>query len=309
MATLETTSSAPQTPLRLSQVEPPERRTRRRVEGGVAGVLSVNGILVIGVAYMVLPLLWLAFAATKNAQDIYGTSAFSLGEFALFSNIADVLAEDGGVFLVWIVNSLLYAGVGAALGALISVMAGYAFDKIAFRFKGPLYGLVLVGVLVPTTATSIPLYLLAAQVNLTNTFWSVFLPVLCFPFAVYLARIFSAGYIPNETLEAAKVDGAGPIRTFVSIALPMMVPGYVTIFLFSFVAIWNNFMLPLVMLTDRSLFPVSLGMSTWQSYVNQQPEFAPLVITGSALSLIPLLIAFISLQKFWRSGLTAGSVK
>lgn len=300
---------SPQLPVESPAPAPTARRPRKRVEGGRGGVLAVNGILIIGVAYMVLPLLWLGFAATKNTRDFFGTSAFAFGEFALFENIAEVLEQDGGVFLVWIGNSLLYAGVGAALGALISVMAGYAFDKIAFRFKGPLYGLVLVGVLVPSTATSIPLYLLAAQVNLTNTYWSVFLPALCFPFAVYLARIFSAGYVPNETLEAAKVDGAGPIRTFVSIALPMMVPGYVTIFLFSFVAIWNNFMLPLVMLTDRSLFPVSLGMSTWQSYVNTQPEFAPLVITGSALSLLPLLIAFISLQKFWRSGLTAGSVK
>lgn len=258
---------------------------------------------------MVLPVLWLAFASTKNVRDLYGTSAFAFGEFSLLSNIRNVLVEDSGVFLVWIGNSLIYSGLGAAIGALIAVMAGFAFDKMAFRFKRFLYALVLVGVLVPTTATSIPLFLLASQANLTNTYWSVLIPALCFPFGVYLARIFSAGYIPDEILEAARVDGAGPIRAFTSIVLPMILPGYVTIFLFSFVAIWNNFMLPLVMLTDRSLFPVSLGVSRWQSLVAVQPEFAPLVITGSALSLIPLLVAFISLQRFWRSGLSAGAVK
>lgn len=282
------------------------RRRRRRPSG--TG-LSVNGLLILGSAYMVLPIVWLFFAATKNNADLYGTPGFAFGRMSLWSNITSVLGEANGVFLRWMLNSLLYSGVGAVVGGLISVLAGYAFDKFSFKGRSALFGFVLVGVLIPNTATVLPLYLLAAQVGINNTMWSLLIPVLCNPFGVYLARIFSAGYVPDETLEAARVDGAGPIRTFVSIGLPMLVPGYVTIGLFQFVGIWNNFMLPLVMLQDRSLFPVSVGMSLWQGYSVAMPEYTPMVITGSMLSIIPLVVAFVMLQRFWRAGLTAGSVK
>lgn len=292
----------------------PTRKARARAKSGRIGpgarsVFTVNLLLILGCLYMVLPLIWLLISATKNSADLYGTGGFTLGDFNLVSNIEAVADAQDGIFWRWMVNSILYAGSGAVIGGFVCVMAGYAFDKISFAGKNKLFGCVLVGVLIPNTATVIPLYLLASEVHLTNTIWSVILPSLCNPFGVYLARIFSAGYVPNETLEAARVDGAGPIRAFWSVALPMLRPGYVTIGLFQFVAIWNNFMLPLVMLQTNKLFPVSLGMSIWQGYTKPQPEFMPLVITGSLLSILPLVVAFLLLQRFWKSGLTAGSVK
>ena len=277
--------------------------------GGFASKLTVNGLLIIGSAYMVVPVLWLVFASTKNAADLYGTSAYALGNFSLFENIANVANQDGGLFFRWLGNSVMYAGVGAVFGSLISVMAGYAFDKFQFRWKDSLFGFVLVGVLIPNTATVLPMYLLASLVGMTNTIWAILIPVLCNPFGVYLARVYSASYVPAETLEAARMDGAGPVRSFFSLGLPMMMPGYITIALFQFVGVWNNFMLPLVMLQDQQLLPVSVGISIWQGYSVPQPEFTPMVITGSLLSILPLLVAFIMLQRFWKSGLTAGSVK
>ncbi|WP_026547884.1 carbohydrate ABC transporter permease [Paenarthrobacter nicotinovorans] len=277
--------------------------------GGFASKLTVNGLLIIGSAYMVVPVLWLVFASTKNAADLYGTSAYALGNFSLFENIANVANQDGGLFFRWLGNSVMYAGVGAVFGSLISVMAGYAFDKFQFRWKDSLFGFVLVGVLIPNTATVLPMYLLASLVGMTNTIWAILIPVLCNPFGVYLARVYSASYVPAETLEAARMDGAGPVRSFFSLGLPMMMPGYITIALFQFVGVWNNFMLPLVMLQDQQLLPVSVGISIWQGYSVPQPEFTPMVITGSLLSILPLLAAFIMLQRFWKSGLTAGSVK
>jgi len=280
------------------------RRPRRRL----GATLGTNGILVVGAAYMVLPLLWLVFATTKDASTLYGASVFTPGG-SFVANLQRLLAEDGGIFLRWLGNSILYAGAGALVAAFISLLAGYAFDKLAFRGKGALYGTVLVGVLIPNTATVIPLYLLAASVGLTNTMWAVLIPAFCNPFSVYLARVFSSGYLPDPVLEAARVDGAGPVRTFLSVGLPMLVPGFVTIALFQFVAIWNNFMLPLIMLQDRSLFPTSVGIFLWQSQVQQNPEYSPLVIAGSFLSIVPLVVAFVLLQRFWRAGLAAGSVK
>ena len=287
----------------------PRDRNRQPRTGGFASKLTVNGLLILGSAYMVVPVLWLVFASTKNAADLYGTSAYAFGNFALFENIAAVAQQDNGLFFKWLANSVLYAGVGAVLGGLISVMAGYAFDKFQFRGKDTLFGTVLVGVLIPNTATVLPMYLLASVLGITNTVWAILIPVLCNPFGVYLARVYSESYVPGETLEAARVDGAGPIRSFFSLGLPMMMPGYITIALFQFVGVWNNFMLPLVMLQDQQLLPVSVGLSIWQGYSVPQPEFTPLVITGSLLSVLPLLVAFILLQRFWKSGLTAGSVK
>lgn len=283
----------------------PRRRNRRH---RLLGAIGVNGLLVVGSAYMVLPLLWLVFAATKDARTLYSGDLFSFGD-AFVQNMQTLLAQDDGIFLRWLGNSILYAGVGAVVGGFVSLMAGYAFDKFEFRSKKALYAAVLVGVLVPNTATVIPLYLLAAAAGMTNTYWAVLIPTLCNPFSVYLARVFSAGYVPNETLEAARVDGAGTVRSFLGVALPMLVPGFVTIALFQFVGIWNNFMLPLIMLQNRDLFPSSVGIALWQSQVQQNPEFSTLVIAGSFISVLPLVLAFVMLQRFWRSGLSAGSVK
>ncbi|MGC7152887.1 carbohydrate ABC transporter permease [Paenarthrobacter ureafaciens] len=288
---------------------PATKRRRPAMHGGIGSTLAVNALLVLGCAYMVLPVLWLFFASTKNTADLYGTAAYAFGEPAFFDNVLTVINQDGGIFLRWMANSMFYAAFGAILGGLISVMAGYAFDKFNFRGKNSFFGFVLVGVLIPNTATVLPLYLLASVVGITNTIWAILIPALCNPFGVYLARVYSAAYVPSETLEAARVDGAGPIRSFFSLGLPMMMPGYITIALFQFVGVWNNFMLPLVMLQDQKLLPVSVGISLWQGYAIPQPEFAPMVITGSLLSIIPLLVAFILLQRFWKSGLTAGSVK
>lgn len=285
----------------------PEQRLRYR-RRSFSAALGVNSLLILGSAYMVLPLLWLVFAATKNAGEFYSGDAFVLGgDFV--TNMQRLLMQDDGIFLRWLGNSILYAGIGAIVGGFISLMAGYAFDKFEFRGKRGLYGAVLVGVLIPNTATVIPLYLLAASVGLTNTIWAVLIPTLCNPFSVYLARVFSSGYLPAETLEAARVDGAGPLRSFLQVGLPMLVPGFVTIALFQFVGIWNNFMLPLIMLQNRELFPSSVGIALWQSQVQQNPEFSTLVIAGSFVSVLPLIIAFVLLQRFWRSGLSAGSVK
>src|SRR5206468_7754497 len=119
----------------------------------------------------------------------------------------------------------------------------------------------------------------------------------------YLARVYASAAVPDEVLEAARIDGAGEVRTFATVALPMMRPGLVTVFLFQFVGIWNNFFLPLVMLTDPNLFPMSLGLYHWSTRAGQFPQYTPLVIIGSLLAVMPLVLAFVLLQRQWRSGL------
>lgn len=270
---------------------------------------AVNAALMLVTLYTLLPLGWLITASAKNTPDLVGGNSLSLGNFRLGENLHGLATAEGGIYFRWYLNSLLYAGGGALLCAFICVCAGYAFHVYRFPGKEKLFGLVLVGVLVPTTALALPMYLLASKIGIVNTFWAVFIPSLVFPFGVYLSRIFVAGYVPGEVLEAARMDGARELRIFWSIGLRMVMPGFVTVFLFQFTAIWNNFFLPLVMLSDNDLFPVSLGLYSWNAQTRSFPEFYPLVVTGSLVAVIPLVVAFVTLQRHWKAGLTAGSVK
>ncbi|MFE7263809.1 carbohydrate ABC transporter permease [Streptomyces sp. NPDC057592] len=273
------------------------------------GRAVVNLVVGISVLYTLLPVLWLVLAASKDRDALFGSDVLSPDHFSPGQNLKDLFAMDGGLYGRWYGNSLLYAVLGAALGAMVSIACGYAFDKYRFAHKEKLFALVLAAVMVPQTVLALPLYLMASGTGLVNTFWSVFIPVLFNPFGVYLGRIFSRGYVPDEVLEAARMDGAGELAAYFRVALRMLGPGLVTVFLFQLTAIWNNFFLPMVMLSDQHLYPVSLGLYTWNSAAVVSPEYYPVVITGSLLAVLPLILAFALLQRFWKSGLTAGAVK
>ena len=271
----------------------------------------VSAMVVMGVftLYFLIPIWWLLVAASKNRSQFNSTNPLWFADFSLFENMANLVAYRDGVYLKWMLNSALYAGGGALVGTLIAGMCGYALAKYNFPGRELIFNVVLGGVLVPATALALPLFLIFSQISLTNTFWSVFLPSLVSPFGVYLARIYASASVPDELIEAARLDGAGELRTFFTVSVRMMVPALVTVFLFQFVAIWNNFFLPLIMLRDETLFPVTLGLYAWNSQVNQIPVLRDYVLIGALLSIIPLIIIFLLLQRFWRNGLSAGSVK
>ncbi|MBL1289750.1 carbohydrate ABC transporter permease [Streptomyces sp. For3] len=284
-------------------------RTASALRPRLLGRSVVNLVVFISVLYTLLPVLWLVLASAKNRDALFSSNILSLSDFSFVQNMKDLFAMDGGLYGRWYGNSLLYAVLGAALGSLISVACGYAFDKYRFAHKEKLFGLVLAAVMVPQTVLALPLYLMASSAGLVNTFWAVFIPVLFNPFGVYLGRIFSQGYVPDEVLEAARMDGASELAAYFRVALRMLGPGLVTVFLFQLTAIWNNFFLPMVMLSDQDLYPVSLGLYSWNSAASVSPEYYPVVIMGSLLAVLPLILAFALLQRFWRSGLTAGAVK
>lgn len=269
----------------------------------------VNVVISVFVIYTLAPVLWLFFAAASDADALSAAEVFSLQNFALWENLNNLFTIDGAVYGRWYLNTILYAGVGGIIAALISAACGYAFEKYDFKHKEKLFGMVLVAVMVPQTVLALPLYLIASQVGVVNTFWAVFIPVLFNPFGVYLGRIFAEGYIPDEVLDAARVDGAGELKMFFTVGLKMLAPGVMTIFLFQLTAIWNNFFLPMVMLSDQDLYPVALGLYNWNSMASESPEYTLVVIAGSLLGLLPLILAFMLLQRFWKAGLTAGSVK
>ncbi|MFJ7288284.1 carbohydrate ABC transporter permease [Curtobacterium sp. AB451] len=283
---------------------------RRKLDRSGRSQIVVTGILVIVAIYFLVPLYWVVIAATKTTGALFATNGFWFGgDFALFSNLQQVFTYDGGIFVRWIANSILYSGVGAVLATYFAAAGGYALAKYEFRGRQVVFGTILGGVLVPGTATALPLFLLFSTLGLTDTYWSVLIPSLVSPFGLFLCRVYAAASVDTALLEQARIDGAGELRIFHTIVLRQMTPALVTVFLFQVVGIWNNFFLPLIMLADQKLYPITLGLNNWRSQVDRLPEFYQLTTGGVLVSVIPLVIAIIVLQRFWRGGLTEGSVK
>ncbi len=275
-----------------------------------ATTILVTGILTLVSVYFLVPVYWVVIAATKSTDDLFGTNGFLLaGTNNLLANLQAVVTYDGGIFLRWALNSVLYAGVGALLATYFAAAGGYALAKYRFRGNNTIFGLILGGVLVPGTATALPLFLLFSQLGLANTYWSVLLPSLVSPFGFFLCRIYAQATVDDSLVEAGRIDGAGELRIFHTLGLRIMTPALVTVFLFQLVGIWNNYFLPLVMLSDERLYPITLGLNNWRAQTDRLPEFYELTVGGVLLSIIPLAIAMIVLQRFWRGGLTEGSVK
>ena len=282
--------------------------TQKWKRGPLESVLPV-AVMFTAMACFTLPLWYLFVASSKNRGDLTTAPGLWFSHFQLGTNVSDTVNRDGGIFWRWLLNSVLYAGVGAAIGTVIAAMAGYALAKYEFRGREATFNTILAGVLVPATALALPLFLIFAAVGLTNTYWSVLLPSLVSPFGVYLSRIYASASVPDALIEAARLDGVGEFRIFLMMATALMKPALVTIFLFQFVVIWNNFFLPLIMLVDRKLFPMTLGLYSWNSQTQQDPTLATAVLTGALLSVVPIIAAFLMLQRYWRGGLGAGGVK
>jgi len=285
---------------------PPRDAARSRLSARPSRTSTI--ILLLGAVYCLLPVAWVLVASTKSAGELFSTFTFAPSTH-LVDNVKELSAYRGGLFWRWMANTALYAGVGGVLSVGVSAMAGYGLAKYQFVGKKAAFNVLLAGVLVPGVVLAIPQYLLLAKVGLTNTYWAVLLPSIISPYGIYLARIYAAASVPDDVIEAARTDGAGEGRVFRSIAVPMMLPGLVTVFLFQFVAIWNNFMLPYIMLGNDRLFPLTVGLSGLLNQGASVPAMYTSVITGALLSIVPLVALFLTLQRYWQVDLAAGAVK
>jgi multiple sugar transport system permease protein len=270
-------------------------------------------LLWVGVLYFILPLWWLLVASTKDNSALFSTFGLWFGGgFSFVENLETLFTVRDGIFVRWLANTLLYAVVSAVGATLLAAMAGYAFAKYDFPGRKLLFSATLGAVMIPLTALALPTYLLFSQAGLTDTPWAVIIPSLVSPFGVYLMRVYAADAIPDDLIEAARVDGAGESRIFWQVGLRLLGPALVTVFLFSLVATWNNYFLPLIMLNTSDLYPITVGLAQLQSAASagggSQALFST-VITGSFVSILPLIIAFLFLQRYWQSGLATGSVK
>ena len=271
-------------------------------------------LLLAMVCYFLVPVWWLLVASTKNAQGLFsGSGALWFSGFHLFENLGDLFSYNNGEYLRWLGNSALYAFAGGVGCTVVSVLAGYGFAKFSFRGRNLVFALVLGSVMVPLTALVIPTFVMMSNAGLTDTIWAVILPSLLSPFGVYLMRVYAAASVPDELLDAARIDGAGELRIFLRVALPLMRPGVVTVLLLSVVTTWNNYFLPLTMLSSSKLYPITVGIGLWSQLASSNngggQSLWNLIIVGSLVSIVPLIIAFLTLQRYWQGGLSVGSLR
>lgn len=263
-------------------------------------------VLLFVLIYFLFPVYWVIVASTKTNPQLISTSGLWFDNINLVENYDTLMEWTKGNFWRWVANSLLYSTVAGVVGTLISVMAGYAMAKFTFPGKTATMAIVMSGLLLPIALLTIPMYLVFHNLGLTNTMLAIIIPSCVSPFGVFLGRVYAQSSVPTELIEAARIDGAGEARIFFTMVLRLLAPAMVTIFLFIFVATWNNFLLPLMMVSSDELKPVTLGLYGMMSY------FAPekgAVMLGALLGVVPLIILFLGLQRYWQSGLAAGSVK
>jgi multiple sugar transport system permease protein len=269
-------------------------------------------VMTVMLAYALLPLFWLLVNSAKTQRALFTTFGLWFGgKFALWANIHQTLTYDNGIFLRWLENTLFYVLAGAGGATFLATLAGYGLAKYDFPGKRAVFVVVLGAVAVPGAALAVPTFLLFSRLHLTNTPWSIIIPSLVSPFGLYLIWVYAQDAVPAELLEAARIDGAGELRTFCTVSLRLLTPGMATVALFTVVATWNNYFLPLIMLSSPRWYPLTVGLNDWnaQSITAGGQAIFNLVITGSLLTVIPVMAAFLFLQRYWQSGLTAGSVK
>ncbi|MDO5721860.1 MAG: carbohydrate ABC transporter permease [Actinomycetaceae bacterium] len=289
-----------------SYVPSEEGMPMRSVAPSQAARLITTGILLLVLVYFLFPVYWVVVASTKTNSQLSSTNGFWFDTINWSANYQALMSWTKGMFWRWVLNSLIYSTVAGAVGTLLSVMAGYAMAKFNFPGKNVAMGVIMSGLLLPIAILTIPMYVMFHNIGLTNTMWAILIPSCVSPFGVFLGRVYAQTSVPTELIEAARIDGAGEARIFFTMVLRLLAPAMVTIFLFIFVATWNNFLLPLMMVSNESIKPVTLGLYGMMSY------FAPAkgaVMLGALLGVIPLGILFLGLQRYWQSGLAAGSVK
>lgn len=271
----------------------------------------LTGIMVVVAAYFLLPMVWLGVASTKNAVELFGEGMWTVGA-SFWTNLTTLATYDGGAYWRWYINSVIYSVLSCVLGVLVCSMTAYALAKHRFRLAKVTNSLVLVALLVPTAALNLPLFLVMRGLHLLNTYAAVILPAIPSAFGVYFLRTYIVEALPQELMEAARIDGASDVRTFFWIAVPIIRPGLVTFGLIHFVAAWNNFYLPLLMINDAKLYPLTVGLNQWATMLasaGQTRVVYGILIMAALLSILPMMALMPFARKYIAGGALVGSVK
>jgi multiple sugar transport system permease protein len=276
-------------------------------------VACITAACVLFAIFTLLPVAWIVVNSTKTQANVFGTFGFWFARpFEFFHNFRLLFenVDGNGTYIQWFGNTALYAALGGAGATALAGFAGYGFARFRFRGSKAFFYIIVGSLLVPVAAITVPLYLVYAKAHLINSIWGMVLPSLVSPVGVYLMRTYVELSVPRELIDAARIDGAGEARIFFKVALPLMVPGLMTVLLISVVAVWNNYFLPLIIFTNNNLFPLTVGMGLWSQHATTTGDnnLYPLIVMGGLVTIVPLIVLFLVLQRYWRGGMLLGSI-
>jgi multiple sugar transport system permease protein len=308
------------TPAATRSIAAAERAGRRRTRPKLSPLGLLRLLILFGFAvFCLVPLIWLLLAPTKTDSQFINGAPLSFGSFSQAVLAWQHLAGyNGGVMYRWMLNSVYYTIVPLVITVVVSLLAAYAMATMRFAGRKLLLTITLLAMVLPASAVVLPLFLEINAVHLVNTAASVILPASFFPFGVYLAYVYFSTSLPKELGEAARIDGCGELRVFYYVALPLARPLIALLCFFSFVANWNNFFLPYVMLSDDSTYnlPVGLGElidSTQALHPNGSASFLPITYPEAAMAgliaVVPVAVLFVVFQRFLVRGILSGATK
>lgn len=285
--------------------------SQKRISSSIFFIGTKMGVMILFAVYFLFPLYWVFISITKSNTQLFSTFGLWFPpELSIGENLRDLFARGNGIFTKWFLNSIIYSTSSALLGGIVATLAGYGLSSYEFRGKETIFIIILGCTMVPFAALVLPLFLIVRSFGWINTYQSIIFPAAVSSVGVYFMRIYIQQAFPSELIDAARVDGASEFKIFWSIVFKIIIPGFITVFLVIFVAAWNNFFLPLVMLSKSKLFPTILGLAVWNSTSGFGGELLyTIILTGAVISVLPMIGLFLYLQKYWQSGLMAGSVK
>jgi len=263
----------------------------------------INGLLIGGAVIALFPLLWMLSVSFMQPGEASSLPPPLLPSHATLSNYRELFVHAGmGTYLL---NSLLVSAAITLLSLSFNLMAGYAFAKLRFAGRERLFQALIGALVIPAQVAMLPLFLLLKYIGLVNSYAGVIVPGMATVFGIFLVRQYARG-IPDELMEAARIDGAGEWRIFLQIVMPLLKPIMVTLAIFSFLAAWNDFMWPLIVLTGQEHYTLPIGLA---SLAREHSQDSELMMAGSVVTVLPVLVLFLAMQRYYLEGLLLGSVK
>lgn len=270
---------------------------------GRAATALLYAALVAVAAATLAPLAWMVSASLMPTGEASSLPPRLVPSTATLAHYRDLFTRlDLGRYAL---NSLVLATAVTAASVLLNALAGYAFAKLRFAGRARLFKTLTAALVIPTQVAMLPLFLLLRSVGLVNTYWGVILPSMASIFGIFLVRQYALS-IPDELLEAARIDGAGELAIFRRVVLPLCRPILVTLAVFTFLATWNDFLWPLIVLTDQSMYTLPVALANLQGEHQQDTE---LMMAGAVLTMLPVLLLFLALQRYYLEGIMLGSTK
>jgi alpha-1,4-digalacturonate transport system permease protein len=292
------TSAPPRTSFRLRTGRGPSREIRRRLRRA-----PIYALILTVCTAMIFPLYWMFATAVRPKGEIFSRDLLLWPSELVWQNFIE--AWTARPFNIWYVNSIGIAVIACAITVSINLLAGYTFAKLQFVGRNVLFIVMISTLMIPVQVVMIPNFLLVASVGMLNTWWAVILPRSAEAFGIFMVRQFMLS-IPDELLEAARVDGAGEFRIFIRIVLPLSGPVVAVLSIFTFMWRWNDFAWPIVVLLRQESYTVPLGLNLFQGQFATEWSY---IMAMALVSIIPMLVIFIVFQRYFVEGIAASGVK